>query len=285
MAREGNLTRAAGRLHVSQSAVSIQIKNLEDDLGTKLFERRGKQLVLTEAGRIALDHADAIFGLTDELVSTLHQGSAGQRVLRVGSATTLSRNFQLGFVQPLLGREDVEIVMRSGVLRDLLQSLEAHRLDVVLATAPPTRDAATDWIPHRVGNQPVSLIGPPELDVRGRDFRQLLQEELVVLPTVESSIRVGFDALIESHGIRPRIAAEIEDMAMLRLIARQHRGVTVVPPVVVRDELANGVLIEIEKLPNLHESFFAFTSKRRFPNPLLTELLGPNDERLVVDED
>ncbi len=284
VAREGNLTRAAARLHVSQSAVSVQIRNLEDDLGTPLFERRGKQLVLTEAGRIALDHADAIFGLTDELVATLQQGSVGQRVLRVGAVTTLSRNFQLGFVQPLLGRSDVEIVIRSGLMRDLLRNLEAHQLDVVLATSPPARDAASAWTPHEVGTQAVSLVGPPAFATRKRSLEELLREEYLVLPTVESSIRTGFDAFAESLGIRPRIAAEVDDMAMLRLIARQHQGLAVVPPVVVRDELANGVLVEVEQLPHLHESFFAITSERRFPNPLLMELLKAPDERLLVEE-
>lgn len=281
VAQEGNLTRAASRLHVSQSAVSVQIRNLEDDLGTPLFERSGKQMRLTEAGRIAFDHADAIFGLTDELVATLQQGSVGQRVLRVGAVTTLSRNFQLGFVRPLLGRSDIEIVIRSGVMRDLLQGLEAHQLDVVLATSAPGRDVASTWIAREVGRQPVSLVGPPELASTERSLEQLLREEFLVLPTAESGIRTGFDALIESLGIRPRIAAEVDDMAMLRLIARQHGGPSVVPPVVVKDELANGVLVEIEQLPHLHETFFAITSKRQFPNPLLRELLGAEGELLA----
>ena len=283
VAREGNLTRAAARLHVSQSAVSVQIKNLEDDIGTPLFERQGRQLTLTEAGRITLDHADAIFGLTDELVAALQQGTIGQRVLRIGAVTTLSRNFQLGFVRPLLGRVDVEIVIRSGSMRDLLRSLEAHHLDIVLATTPPARDAATAWTPHRVAKQPVSLIGGREVASRPRPLEQLLREESLVLPTAESSIRTGFDALLESLDIRPRIAAEVDDMAMLRLIARQHQGLSVVPPVVVKDELANGVLVEIEQLPHLHETFYAITSKRRFPNPLVMELLNTPQE-LAVDD-
>ena len=117
VAHEGNLTRAAQRLHVSQSAVSVQIKQLEQQLGHELFERRGRQLALTEAGSIALDYADTVFGLGDELVGTLgeHTGTA-RRVLRVGALSTLSRNFQISFLQPLLGRDEVELVLRSGAL-------------------------------------------------------------------------------------------------------------------------------------------------------------------------
>ena len=154
VAHEGNLTRAAARLHVSQSAVSMQIQKLEDELGHPLFERRGKALVLTEAGRIALDHADAIFAHGRELESALGGQEAPRRPLRIGSLATLSRNFQLGFLQPLLARDDVEIVVRSGGFADLLRALDAHQLDVVLGNAAPPRDAATTRVAHPIAKQP-----------------------------------------------------------------------------------------------------------------------------------
>lgn len=280
VAHEGNLTRAAERLHVSQSAVSTQIKSLEADLRQPLFERVGKRLVLTEAGRIALDHADAIFALGDELLGTLGEGEARRRVLRVGALTTLSRNFQLGFLKPMLNRPDVETVVRSGALGDLLRLLEAHQLDVVLSNIAPPRDAATAWVPHAIAEQPVSLIGKPAKAANGRGLHDLLAEEPLVLPAVETSVRAGFDALADSLGIRPRIAAEVDDMAMLRLVAREHDGLSVVPPVVVKDELANGTLVEVERLPDLHETFFAITARRRFPNPLLRSLLADRDRAM-----
>ena len=90
VAHEGNLTRAAERLNVSQSAVSAQIRQLEERLGHSLFERRGRTLLLTEAGRVALDHADAIFAVAEELLNTLRERPSGRRqVLRVGSLATL----------------------------------------------------------------------------------------------------------------------------------------------------------------------------------------------------
>lgn len=274
VAHEGNLTRAAERLHVSQSAVSVQIQKLETQLGHALFERRGRQMVLTEAGQIALDHADAIFTLGDELVGTLSErGGAARRVLRVGALATLSRNFQTGFLQPLLGRDDVELVLRSGPLGDLLRELEAHRIDVLLANVAPLRDARTAWVPHLIAEQPVSLIGHPGRVADERTLEDVLANEPLLLPTTESSIRTGFDALVDRLDVRPRIAGEIDDMAMLRLLAREGAGLAVVPPIVVRDELAAGVLVEVRTLPDLSETFFALTPSRRFPNPLLRELV------------
>jgi LysR family transcriptional activator of nhaA len=273
VAHEGNLTRTAARLGVSQSALSIQIRKLEMQIGHALFERRGKQLLLTEAGRIALDHADDIFASGDELLSTLKLRPEGQRlVLRVGSLATLSRNFQIGFLRPLLGREDVEIILRSGALGDLLQSLEAHRLDVVLVNVAPPRDAATPWISHPIAEQPVSLVGFPHRIGKGATLKELLAREPLVLPAAESNIRTGVDALLDRLGIQPRIAAEVDDMAMMRLLAREGIGLAVVPPIVVKDELASGMLVEADQFPLLSETFYAVTFSRRFPNPLLRQL-------------
>ena len=274
VARDGNLTRTAERLNVSQSALSIQIRKLEERIGHALFERVGKQLVLTEAGRLALDHADVIFSTGEEMLSTLDEMTTGRRqIVRVGSLATLSRNFQIGFLRPLLGRDDVEIVVRSGSLGELLQGLEAHRLDVVLVNAAPPRDAATPWISRPIAEQPVSLIGVPDRIAEGAALEDLLAREPLVLPTMESSIRTGFDALADRLNITPKIAAEVDDMAMMRVLVREGIGLAVVPPIVVRDELASGMLVEADQFPQLSETFFAVTLSRRFPNPLLRQLI------------
>jgi LysR family transcriptional activator of nhaA len=273
VAHEGNLTRAAERLGVSQSAISTQVQTLEDRLGQPLFDRRGRGLHLTEAGRIALGHADVVFDAGEELVATLAGQGGPRQVLRVGALATLSRNFQMQFLRPVLGREGTEVILRSGSLSELLDALEAHRLDVVLLNTPPPRDAATPWVVHPIDDQPVSLVGAPARAGRGRDLVTLLNEEPLVLPTVESSLRAGFDRLTDRLGITPRIVAEADDMAMLRLLARADIGLAVVPPIVVRDELEAGRLVELADLDGVREAFAAITLARRFPNALLQELL------------
>jgi LysR family transcriptional activator of nhaA len=274
VAHEGHLTRTAERLNVSQSALSTQIHKLEHQLGHKLFERRGKQLVLTEAGRIALDHADSIFATGEELLDTLKEsGGAARQVLRVGALSTLSRNFQVAFLQPILGRADVEVVLRSGGLAELFQALEALRLDVVLVNQAPARDSVTPWISHAIAEQRVSLVGTPGRVGNGGELRDLLEQHPIILPSLDTGVRNGFDALADRLEVRPQIAAEVDDMAMMRLMAREGIGLAVVPPIVVRDELANGRLIEAKELPGISETFHAVTLARRFPNPLVREVL------------
>jgi LysR family transcriptional activator of nhaA len=277
VAHEGNLTRAAKKYNVAQSALSMQINALESYLGHPLFERVGRQLVLTEAGYIALDFADAIFAKGDELQGTLGRLKTPQRkVLRVGALATLSRNFQIKFLRAALAEPEVEVIIRSGGLDELLEGLEGYTLDVVLSNVFPLRDQTTQWVIHAINDQPVSLIGQPHPARNDVPVEVLLRDEMLVVPSPESSIRTGFDALVDRLGIQPQITAEVDDMAMLRLVAREHTGLAVVPPIVVKDELDSGVLVEVATLPGLAETFFAITLTRRFPNPLL-RLVLPRD--------
>lgn len=274
VAHEGHLTRAAERLNLSQSALSSQIRKLEERLGQALFERRGRALHLTEAGRIALDHADTIFATGDELVATLRQTGAPGQALRIGALATLSRNFQLAFLRPLLGRPDVEVILRSGSAAELFSALGALHLDLVLTNQPPQSDALTPFIVRRLDSQPVSLIGVPELCPPDLPLADRLRSVGLILPTPESGLRMGFDALADRVGVRPRIVAEVDDMAMMRLLAREGIGLAVLPPIVARDELSSGILVDCAPLPGLTETFYGVTVERRYPNPLLAEVMG-----------
>jgi LysR family transcriptional activator of nhaA len=273
IARSGSLTKAAAHLNVSPSAISVQLQALEAQLGHALFDRQGRTLVLTETGRMALERAEAIFDAGDELVNTLKGFDRTKRhTIRIGALATLSRNFQVTFMEPLLGREDVRIVLRSSSMRDLVQMLDAQHIDILLTNTMPPRDDAKAWTSHLIADQPVSLVGLPAPRLPKAMDRILATVPLIV-PTMGNHIRGEFEALAERMGVTPRIAAEVDDMAMLRLLARQGMGYAVVPPIVVRDELKSGILREFGPLPGLRESFYAITPKRRFPNPLVKELM------------
>jgi LysR family transcriptional activator of nhaA len=277
VAHEGNITRAAKKHNIAQSALSMQLGALEAYLGQPLFERVGRRLVLTEAGFIALDIADAIFAKGDELLGTFgRQEGHRHRVLRVGVLATLSRNFQLEFLRAPLATPGVGVIIRSGSLDELLKGLELYTLDVVLSNVAPLRDKTTRWVVHTIDEQPVSLVGQPSAQRGHGSLEVLLREEALVVPSLQSTIRMGFDALVSRLGIQPQIVVEVDDMAMLRLLAREHTGLAVVPPIVVKDELDSGVLAEFAKLPGLAETFFAITMTRSFPNPLLSLVL-PRD--------
>ena len=272
VAREGNLTRAAERLNLSQSALSTQIRQLEERLGHALFDRTGRKLVLTEAGRIALDHAERIFDVGDDLVATLRQSGGTMAPLRVGALSTLSRNFQLRFLRPVLPEANVKLILTSGNSHSLLSSLEGLALDVVLLTEPPPREAFPNLVAHRITEQPVAIHGTRRR-LEHDTLTDLLDCEPVILPS-ESSIRTGFDSLIARLGVSPRTAAIVDDMAMVRLLAREDVGLAITPAVVLADELAQGLLASAPYPLDIVESFYAVTAKRTFPHPFLRTLLS-----------
>lgn len=272
VAIEGNLGRAAARLNVAQSALSVQIRQLEARLGFDLFDRVGRALHLTEAGRIALDYADRIFNAGDELVATLRQGGPASQVLRVGALSTLSRNFQMRFLTPVIAQARYPLSLKSSDAATLLDDLAKLSLDVVLTTEVPAARDGVHFAAKRIAEQPVHLHAVPERLDYG-SLAELLAHEPLILPT-EPVIRAACESLFTVHNVAPNIAASVDDMAMLRLLARTGLGVAVSPSIVVADELASGVLKAAPFALNIHEPFYAVTLPRDFPHPALRDLLA-----------
>ncbi len=271
VATEGHLGRAAERLNVAQSALSTQIKQLEERLGFPLFERVSRSLVLTEAGRIALDYADNIFNAGDELIATLHQRSDAQPPLRIGALSTLSRNFQIRFLAPLFETNEFQFILKSGNTSSLLTDLEALALDVVLTTEMPDTASSFQFAAQRIAEQPVNLHGMPRR-LEYKSLTELLANEPLIVPT-ESVIRAEFESLAAKLGVNPHIAASVDDMAMIRLLTRADVGVAVAPSVVVAEEVSSGLLKTAPFDLEISEPFFAVTLPRKFPHPAIKELL------------
>lgn len=273
VAKEGHLGRAAARLRIAPSALSTQIRQLEHQLGQPLFSRANRTLVLTEAGRLALEYAETIVTAGQELVATLREGRAREReVVRLGAVATLSRNFQRTFVAPLLDRPGIELVLQSGSLGELLPRLASHTLDLVLSNQRVREDASNAWRCLRIARQQVSLVGPRRKG-RGFHFPADLAGLPLILPSRDHDFRAAFDLICERAGLRLNVAAEVDDMAMLRLLARDSGAATLVPAVVVRDELHDRQLVEYCAVPNLYEEFWAVSVRRQFQPVALRPLL------------
>lgn len=274
VARSGNLSQAARELHVAQSALSSQIRQLEDSLGQPLFDRQRGRLQVTEWGRLVLSYADEIFARGEELSSLARSGQGpAVQVVRVGVVSTMSRNFVDSFLAPLLPARDVRLVVQSRGIAELLDGLAAHTLDVVLSNINVAVNPSRPWQARLLARQPVSVIGPPGRKPRGR-FPQGFEKGRWVLPSAPSETRAAFDAYCSLAQFEPDVLAEVEDMAMLRLLARDSGAYAILPPVVVRDELRRGELREYLALPDVTENFYAVTVKRSYQPAALRALLG-----------
>lgn len=276
VAKLGHLTRAAEEVHTSQSALSAQIRQLEDRLGEALFVREGRRLRLTDAGQVVLSYAENIFGLGQEMLGRLQGRSEGVTRLRIGSVATMSRNYQENLLRPLLGDQSVVLTLESGLLEGLLQRLVQHQLDVVLANETVPADPDRPLHCQFLGSQAISIVGPAA-QWRQRHLR--VPEDLhgvdIALPGPRHAVRGQFDALCASAGVTPRLRAEVDDMAMLRLIARDSGWLTLLPDVVVQDELRSGVLVDAGQSDQLRENFYAITAPRRHRIEALESLLAP----------
>lgn len=279
VARMGHLTRAAQELHTSQSALSAQIKQLEDRLGEALFEREGRRLVLTDTGQLVLYYAESIFGLSQEMLGRLQGRSEGVIRLRVGSVATMSRNYQENWIRPLLADPSVVLTLESGLLEGLLERLVQHQLDVVLANETVPTDADRPLHCRFLGSQAISLVGPASI-WKGRSLR--VPDDLdgvdLALPGPRHALRAQFDAMCMSAGVQPRLRAEVDDMAMLRLIARDSNWLTVLPEVVVQDEIQAGSLVSVGQSTQLQERFYAITTPHRHRIERLERLLQGSTE-------
>jgi LysR family transcriptional activator of nhaA len=188
---------------------------------------------------------------------------------RLASPREFKKTFEIGWE---LGRADVEIIIQSETFLELLSRLREQRLDIVLANQQAMLDQDEDWQSTLIAEQSVSLIGAPALKKRRFRFPNDLAKISVAIPGRGSGIRNAFKKLLESKGIHPILVAEVDDMTMLRLIARKGFCLVLVPPVAVVDELASGALVEHYTFPEIKEAFYAITRRRRFPNPLLKKL-------------
>jgi LysR family transcriptional activator of nhaA len=273
VASEGNLTRVARKLHVSQSALSSQIRQLEESTGTQLFDRSGRRMTLTDAGHRVLGYANEIFTKGEELESLLRHGVEPEsQMLRIGMLSTLSRNFIDHLVTPLLIDRQIRFTLHASTLDRLLDGLARHQLDVALTNGDVRGSDEQLWQSQLIARQPVSIVGPPALRP-DTSFPHGYEDKYWVLPARDSEVRRAFDGLCTLWQYVPDIQAEADDMAMLRLLARDGGTLAVLPTVVVRDEIRQGQLVEYMSLPNVFEYFYAITVKRSYVPRALQTLL------------
>lgn len=274
VAKVGNLSKVAEKLHVSQSALSSQIKQLEESLDCPLFLRVGKRLVLTDMGNAVLSYAESIFNKGAELENFVRQGAGSEnKIVRIGVLSTMSRNFIESFVEPLLNNASFKLEIYASGQSTLLTALNNHTLDLALTNIEVRGSADQLWECILLNRQPISVIGPDGFNIK-TTFSKKYQDYSWILPAADSPIRAAFDGLCALYQIEPKIVAEANDMAMLRLLARDSKALTVMPEVVVKDELREGKLKAYSQLPEVYENFYAVTVKKHFRTNEINNLIN-----------
>lgn len=283
IARHRSVTRAAEKLKISQSTLSEQLAELEGWLGQPLFDRRGRELHLTDAGRVALEHAETIYTTGHELITRFRQsGETHQRVLRIGAVGPLSKNLQFDFIQPILADTRTKVIVVAGALDELTRQLHEHKVDLVLSNIPVRADQEHAIFNHRLGEVPVFLVGGKKMKLSPGKFPKFLKDVPLFLPSRQSDVRADFDLILANAGIEPFVHAEVDDMALLRLLALSGEGLALVSKIVVERELKSREIKFMQRVPGLSEKYFALTGRKRFQNAWLSDIVEAFRARLKV---
>lgn len=275
VAREGSVAAACRRLHVTQPTISAQIRLLERSLGHKLLTKRGRGLALTEPGRTVMRFADDIFSVEAEMRGVLAGQPSGEPLrLAVGIVDVLPKLVAYRLLMPALQlSEGVRLVCTEGKPADLCARLSVHDLDVVLSDAPLSQQFNVKGYSHILGQSSVTFFGTPKLaSARKRGFPKSLDGAPMLMPARTSAVRHALDAWFESKGIMPRVVAEIEDAALMKVFGQS--GLGVFPgPSVIEDEITRQYHVKpLGRIAEVKDSFYAISPERRFKHPAVVAI-------------
>jgi LysR family transcriptional activator of nhaA len=270
-ARAGGIMRAGEQLHTTPQTLSGQIKLLEEWLGRKLFRKTGRQLELTEHGRLALGYADQIFNLGSELEGALRQVRGVQQRLdfRVGVADSVSKSVAYRLLEPALSiGQPVKLLASEGKFDELLAALALHRLDLVIADEPMPRRVSVKAFNHALGRSPLSFFCAPKLKSRIQDgFPACLDGLPMLVPGATSSVRRQLEDWFARHQVAPVVVGEFDDAALMKAFGREGQGVFMAPSVLDAETCSQFGVEVIGRTTELVEEFYAVSVERRITHP------------------
>ena len=283
VAREGSIVRACTILHLTQPTISGQLRALEKAVGVKLFDRVGRNLVLTETGRMVYRYADEIFSLGRELQDTLKGRPPGRQLrLLVGTAPTLPKSIVYRLLEPALHLpEPVQLVYDEGNPDYLLAQLAVNSLDVVLADMPASPLVKVRVFNHLLGECGVSLMGTAKLAAAyRRGFPCSLDGAPFLLPGENSVLRRSLDQWFEAEGIQPLVRGEFADSAVLKVFGSIGMGIFAIPSVVEEEVQRQYRVRLVGRVKSIRERFYVISVERRLKHPAVVAITHAAREKL-----
>ena len=273
VAREGSIAGATKKLNLTQPTISTQLRQLEESLGEKLFEKSGRGLVLTEAGRVALRYADEIFALGRELRDTLRDRPTGKPVrVTIGIADVVPKLVAYRVLRPALASAaDVEMVCREASPETLLALLGQHELDLVITDAPAS--GALRTYNQLLGESGTTFFAAPALAARAKKhFPDSLNGAPLLLPRHATQLRRALELWLDSTGIEPRRIGEFDDLALLTTFGRAGAGIFPAPSSIERDIERQYNVRVVGRLPEVKQRFYAVSAERKIKNPIVSAI-------------
>ena len=277
VAKEGGMARAAARLDMAVQTVSAQVRLLEQSLGYALFKPAGRGIALTEAGVAAMAHADQIFQIGEQLPAAVRDAATGGGLrLSVGISDGLPKLVVRHLLQPVLQDPRVRLLAHEDEFERLLADLALHRLDAVLSDHPAPPNPNLRLYGHKLGEAPMAWYAPVEIARKcKRAFPECLDEMPILLPTHHAAVRARLDQWLDRHQLRPRIAGEFEDSALLAAFGRSGMGAFPVSRWSYEELQQDKRVRLLGETPEVVEHFHLISAERRVQHPLVQLLLPP----------
>lgn len=271
VAKHGSITRASAELRLAHPTISGQIHRLEQVLGEKLFTRSGRNLVLTDTGRVVFRYADEIFSLGQELQLTLRGRPTGQPLrLVVGVSDVIAKSMVHQILEPAFHLQDrVRVICREARSMDaFMGDLAIHAIDVLLADAPAGPGSPVRTFSHPLGDCGTSFFASSRLArTCRRGFPGSLDRVPVLLPSKDSTFRRALDEWFASHRVRPEIIAELDDLALASVLGEKGLGVLAAPDVLEKELRKRYGLQLVGRAGAIRQRFFAISVERKIKNP------------------
>jgi LysR family transcriptional activator of nhaA len=268
--REGGVTRASQKLHVSQPTVSAQVRTLEQSLGQRLFARSGRGLVLTDFGRAIYRYADQIFGLGRDLMDTARGRAAGHPLrLTAGVAMVVPKLIACRILEPALKLPGgVHLECLEDTPEQLLAQLALHHLDLVLADAPVGPTVKVRAFNHLLGECGVSVLGRPDLArAHRRGFPASLDGAPFLLARANSALRRSMEDWFDKQGVHPLVVGSFDDSALLKAFGQVGAGLFVAPTAIEAEVRKQYGVHLVGRLDSVREQFYAITVERTLKHP------------------
>lgn len=282
-AREGSVTAAARRLRLAQPTISEQLRRLEESLGESLFQRRGRGLALTEAGRLVFRYAEEIFGLGEEMMETIKGRPAARGTrLAVGVVQALPKMIAYRLLRPAMHMASpVRVICWEDRADRLMAQLAVHEIDLVLADGPVVPQVNVRAFNHLLGECGVTFFAGGALaNTYRRGFPRCLDVAPMLLPTENTELRRSLEQWFSSLGIRPRVVSEFEDSALLKVFGQEGAGIFAAPSAVEREICRQYGVTVVGRTNAVRERFYAITVERRLTNPAVVAISTAAREEL-----
>lgn len=275
-AKAGGIVRAGEQLHISPQTLSGQIKLLEDRLGCRLFRKSGRRLELTSQGRVALGFADQIFALSAEMEAAIGAASDGEHVVefRVGIADSVPKSIAYRLLEPALGLDEVvRLICTEGKFEDLLAQMAVHRIDLVIADEPMSKQLSVKAFNHALGTTAMSFFASPGLKrtLKGT-FPQNLDGAPMLIQGSGSAMRQRLELWLTQQQVHPRAIGEFDDAALMKAFGREGRGVFMSPRVLEAETCEQYGVRVVGRTDELVEEFYAISVERRITHPCVVAI-------------